>query len=426
MSREEADPWGFQDKEWNERDTSKALLDLMAKKDASRDGKWAAMTHHTLGLEKMSKTSRSRGALKRRVRKGVPRAWRKTVWPALLETSYGSDRRPNAGAELFREEAGRRGIKYVDLVKRSAGPCSPDSIYDVVERDLTRTYPRHRLFETAIVDGGGSDRSVEVGGVSMLRRLLRAYAALDAECGYCQGMNYVAALLLIHVGGTRDESSRNDPLRTLSKRKLSSQKLLDAGDDAAPDPSGDGDAGATVGSRDSASFGELEGTAEEDCFWLFVAALRSRRTRLRGLYLPGMVGCRRALYVYSALLAKHAPGVHRHLAKEGIDPNMFATHWFVTIFCAQFPYALVTRVWDMFLAEGWKPVYRVAVALLAANDKALLALDFEGLMTWLRLLPDTVDVAKTLKVAAKLKLTTDAVAALEANFDAEDKGPGAG
>ena len=40
---------------------------------------------------------------------------------------------------------------------------------------------------------------------------------------------------------------------------------------------------------------------------------------------------------------------------------MYATHWFVTLFCAQFPFAFVARVWDAFLLEGWKPVFRAAV-----------------------------------------------------------------
>ena len=74
----------------------------------------------------------------------------------------------------------------------------------------------------------------------------------------------------------------------------------------------------------------------------------------------------------------------------------------------------------MFLAEGWKPVYRVAVALLATNEKVLLTLDFEGLMIWLRELPETVDVAAVLKAANRLRLNTAALRALEAKYDEDD------
>ncbi|EGB07586.1 hypothetical protein AURANDRAFT_11755, partial [Aureococcus anophagefferens] len=327
-----------------------------------RDPKWSKMVHPVSGLEKMGATARSRALLKKRVRKGVPRAWRTTTWPLLLEVAYGSDRAPNEGPDHYRRASSEA---YPALVSRSSqDPVDPESIYEIIERDLTRTYPRHPMFETALVDGGRSDQSVENKGVSMLRRVLCAYAALDEECGYCQGMNYVAALALVH--------------------------------------------------RD------LAGSAEEDCFWFLVALLRSRRTSLRELYLPGMVGAQRCLFVYGAVLAQLAPKVAAHMAKEGLEPNMYATHWFVTVFSAQFPFALVARVWDAFLAEGWKPVYRVAVALLSTNEKAILAMDFEGLMMWLRTLPDTVDAAAVLKAAGRLPLTTAGVRNLEAKYAEEE------
>jgi hypothetical protein len=34
------------------------------------------------------------------------------------------------------------------------------------------------------------------GGQASLRRVLRAYSAYDAEVGYCQGMNFIAAMFI--------------------------------------------------------------------------------------------------------------------------------------------------------------------------------------------------------------------------------------
>ena len=45
-------------------------------------------------------------------------------------------------------------------------------------------------------------------------------------------------------------------------------------------------------------------------------------------------------------------------------PSMYATEWFMTMFCRGFSFDLVTRVWDIFLFEGYKIVYRVGLALL--------------------------------------------------------------
>ncbi|KAH8098912.1 hypothetical protein JL720_1882 [Aureococcus anophagefferens] len=371
-------------RDWHALPSSAAFLKTTAELDRTRDPKWSKMVHPVSGLEKMGATARSRALLKKRVRKGVP--LRADDDALLLEVAYGSDRAPNEGPDHYRRASSEA---YPALVSRSSqDPVDPESIYEIIERDLTRTYPRHPMFETALVDGGRSDQSVENKGVSMLRRVLCAYAALDEECGYCQGMNYVAALALVHVCG--EDASRNDPMRSMSKRHL----------------------GAQASERD------LAGSAEEDCFWFLVALLRSRRTSLRSSTCRAW-SARSRLFVYGAVLAQLAPKVAAHMAKEGLEPNMYATHWFVTVFSAQFP-SLVARVWDAFLAEGWKPVYRVAVALLSTNEKAILAMDFEGLMMWLRTLPDTVDAAAVLKAAGRLPLTTAGVRNLEAKYAEEE------
>lgn len=397
LTEHELDPWGFYAAEqpWLKSPLAAGFLDATAKKDAARDRKWAKMVSDTNGLKRMASTLRNRSLLKRRVRKGVPAAWRRSCWPMLLEIDYGSARgKPNQGPAQFRAAALAKNITYARLASQSAGFVEPESVEDVIERDLTRTYPRHALFATAQIDGGGSDRENENPGVGSLRRILRSYARLDKEVGYCQGMNYVAALLLVHA--TADaKTSANDPMRALAERAASNRSLA----------SEDGEG--------------VAGSPEEDAFWLLVSVLRSRRTRLRDCYLPDMSGCHRALKVYGGLLRRLAPKIANHFEGHGLDPSMFATHWFVTIFCAQFPFTLATRVWDAFLAEGMKPVYRVAVALLKAEEKKLLGMDFEAIMMWLRVLPETVDVAKTLACANALPLTTAAVRALEDEFDAD-------
>ena len=41
-------------------------------------------------------------------------------------------------------------------------------------------------------------------------------------------------------------------------------------------------------------------------------------------------------------------------------------------------------IWDIFMLEGVKIVFRVGLALLAAEEEELLALKFEGILTSLR------------------------------------------
>ncbi|KAJ8601755.1 hypothetical protein CTAYLR_006754 [Chrysophaeum taylorii] len=376
------DPWGFFRLEmaWYEIPTSEKTLERQEALDRKRDRKWAAMTHHAGGLEVFCAKASRKKKLKERVRKGVPRAWRRAIWPALLEVSVKPERSQARGAASYRAEAAREGITYAALCKKTAGDPPRDSVRDVIERDLCRTYPKHRLFET----------KTESTGVASLRRVLRAYAEFDPQTEYCQGMNYVAALLIIHVCGedSIDAARRsvNDPTRSITRMR-SREHLL-----------------------------TLDGSAEEDAFWLFVAALKAPRTRLRDLYGPGMPGSREALSVFDALLADSHPALHAHMRRENCFPDMFATHWIVTVFSAQFPFALVARVWDQFFLEGWKPVYRVAVAILAAYEKDLRAKDFESLMTFLRDLPDRVDVDRVFSLASKLNIKTHTIDKLERQF----------
>lgn len=58
----------------------------------------------------------------------------------------------------------------------------------MIQRDIARTFPAHDFFKEA----GGL-------GQDSLYRVSKAYAIYDAEVGYCQGLSFVAATLLLHV-----------------------------------------------------------------------------------------------------------------------------------------------------------------------------------------------------------------------------------
>lgn len=62
------------------------------------------------------------------------------------------------------------------------------SCENVIQRDIARTFPAHDFFKEA----GGL-------GQDSLYRVSKAYAVYDTEVGYCQGLSFLAATLLLHV-----------------------------------------------------------------------------------------------------------------------------------------------------------------------------------------------------------------------------------
>lgn len=58
----------------------------------------------------------------------------------------------------------------------------------MIQRDINRTFPAHDYFKEA----GGL-------GQDSLYRISKAYAVYDSEVGYCQGLSFLAATLLLHV-----------------------------------------------------------------------------------------------------------------------------------------------------------------------------------------------------------------------------------
>nr|XP_033811340.1 TBC1 domain family member 10A isoform X2 [Geotrypetes seraphini] len=65
-----------------------------------------------------------------------------------------------------------------------------------------------------------------------------------------------------------------------------------------------------------------------------------------------------------SLLRRVSPLAYKHLSKQKIDPILYMTEWFMCAFSRTLPWSSVLRVWDMFLCEGVKIIFRVGLVLL--------------------------------------------------------------
>eukprot|EP00741_Cyanophora_paradoxa_P019159 tig00021123_g18499.t1 len=257
---------------------------------------------------------RDSSKVKSRLRKGVPNSLRYRVWPQLLNVINLKKQNPT---------------RYAMLLQMRDVPAD-----EAIQRDLGRTFPTHVLYMQE--RGPGQQK---------LYNVLKAYSLHDPDVGYCQGMAFIAAVLLLYM-------------------------------------------------------------PEEDAFWALVRLLQGDRFRLKGLFSPGLPLVNQALFQFEHLLRQYTPRLLAHLTAEGIPVGMFSTEWFITFFSRTFPFATVLRIWDCFFFEGYKVIFRVAVALMRMSEQELLRQRIEGIMTTVRNFPPQIlDPDTLLRAAFRLNLS---------------------
>ncbi|CAP33604.2 Protein CBG15140 [Caenorhabditis briggsae] len=137
-------------------------------------------------------------------------------------------------------------------------------------------------------------------GKNDLFDLLKAWTVLHPEEGYCQGQAPIAAVLLMHM-----------PVR--------------------------------------------------DAFYCFVQICHKY---LPGYYSSGLEAVQVDGDILVKMLKEKSKLTYRHFKQNGVDPALYMIEWFMCVFCRTLPWPTVLRVWDMFLCEGVKILFKVSLILL--------------------------------------------------------------
>uniref|UniRef100_A0A6N2LFS0 Rab-GAP TBC domain-containing protein n=1 Tax=Salix viminalis TaxID=40686 RepID=A0A6N2LFS0_SALVM len=147
--------------------------------------------------------------------------------------------------------------------------------------------------------------------------------------------------------------------------------------------------------------------SEEDAFWLLVALLKGAvHAPMEGLYQVGLPLVQQYLSSFDRLMKEQMPKLGEHFTQEMINPSMYASQWFITVFSYSFPFHLALRIWDVFLYEGVKIVFKVGLALLKYCHDDLVKLPFEKLIHALRNFPeDAMDPDTLLPMAYVIKVS---------------------
>ncbi|XP_075203074.1 TBC1 domain family member 1 isoform X3 [Anomaloglossus baeobatrachus] len=218
------------------------------------------------------------------VGQGVPRHHRGEIWKFLSEQYQLRHQMPSRSPV--------KDVPYKELLKQLT------TQQHAILIDLGRTFPTHPYFSAQLGAGQLS-----------LYNILKAYSLLDPEVGYCQGLSFVAGVLLLHM-------------------------------------------------------------SEEDAFKLLKFLMYDMG--LRKQYRPDMVTLQIQMYQLSRLLHDYHRDLYNHLEEYEIGPSLYAAPWFLTMFASQFPLGFVARVFDMIYLQGSEVIFKVALSLLGSHKPLIL------------------------------------------------------
>ncbi|XP_029816784.1 TBC1 domain family member 4 isoform X2 [Manacus vitellinus] len=231
------------------------------------------------------------------LKEGVPKSRRGEIWQFLAVQHRVRHRLPNKQQPPD--------ISYKELLKQLTAQ------QHAILVDLGRTFPTHPYFSAHLGAGQLS-----------LFNLLKAYSLLDKEVGYCQGISFVAGVLLLHMS----EEQAFEMLKFL---------MYDLG--------------------------------------------------FRKQYRPDMMSLQIQMYQLSRLLHDYHRDLYNHLEENEISPSLYAAPWFLTLFASQFPLGFVARVFDIIFLQGTEVIFKVALSLLSSQETAIMGCEnFENIVDFLK------------------------------------------
>lgn len=88
---------------------------------------------------------------------------------------------------------------------------------------------------------------------------------------------------------------------------------------------------------------------------------------LEDYFISGLEVLQNDAGILEGLLKKTCPPVYRHLQKHRVEPLLYMTDWFLCAMTRTLPWETLLRVWDCFLAEGIRVIFKVALVVLGAS-----------------------------------------------------------
>ena len=228
----------------------------------------------------------SRSTILRSLRLGVPTKYRGEVWYLLTNA---------------KEVKAKANFTYASLNKTESNSTR------IISVDVPRTLPTWQPATTT-------------GLLDQLQRLLNAYANVDPELGYTQGMNFIASMFLIYQ-------------------------------------------------------------SEEDAFWSFYSLMYQSSLPHRLFFVSNFPKLTLHKQIVDQYIFQRFPEVYHAFEERKLDSTIFTPMWFMVCFLsANFDLDMSTFIFEQFLAFGIAPLLSFGLGILEIHKNTLREDGFEVLL----------------------------------------------
>ncbi|XP_056428859.1 TBC1 domain family member 2B isoform X2 [Hyla sarda] len=227
---------------------------------------------------------------------------------------------------------------FVNLhIKKLKEENAPGYFQNLLQNALEKQNPASKQIELDLMRTLPNNKhytSPTSEGIQKLRNVLLAYSWRNPDIGYCQGLNRLAAIALLYLD-------------------------------------------------------------QEDAFWCLVTIVEVFMPR--DYYTKTLLGSQVDQRVFKDLMSEKLPRLNAHFEHHKVDYTLITFNWFLVVFVDSVVSDIFFRIWDAFLYEGSKIIFRFALGLFKYKEEEILKLqDSTSIFKYLRYFSRTILDARKL------------------------------
>ncbi|KAM3927481.1 TBC1 domain family member 2B [Leptodactylus fuscus] len=227
---------------------------------------------------------------------------------------------------------------FVNLhIKKLKEEMAPTYFQSLLQNALEKQNPASKQIELDLMRTLPNNKhytSPTSEGIQKLRNVLLAYSWRNPDIGYCQGLNRLVAIALLYLD-------------------------------------------------------------QEDAFWCLVTIVEVFMPR--DYYTKTLLGSQVDQRVFRDLMSEKLPRLSAHFEQHKVDYTLITFNWFLVVFVDSVVSDIFFRIWDTFLYEGSKVIFRFALSLFKYKEEEILKLrDSTSIFKYLRYFSRTILDARKL------------------------------